>query len=430
MRKLAIIAALLILAIGVVPAHAQAPSPNGPWTSAFTIQNLEANTAACEFVLYDPTGAEKYTGSNISIGANGSYFVYVGNLPISSGQYSGVIKCDRQVAAVSNATGSGSADSYNALGPGDINNVLYAPGLYRSYHGYMSNVVAQNTTGAPIDITLDLFVAGNPSAIKSYKMTGVPANASVTFDQNAETDLPNGLYSGRITGTGAVAAVANLWNSAQLFSYSLVASGGPTAYTPVIMNNYAGFSTALTIQNMGSSPTQVQVTYSNGVNKTITVAGNSPYLLYTPNEGLAAGIYSAKAQSLDGGTIVALVNESAGNNRAGSYTGFKAGSLTANAPIILKGYFNYSTSITCQNVGGAPANITFAYSNGATQTIAGVPVNGSALAYQPNLGSLPNNFNGSAVITSAQPIVCVVNENQVTNTASQDWLLTYRAIQQ
>jgi hypothetical protein len=224
----------------------------------------------------------------------------------------------------------------------------------------------------------------------------------------------------------------NIWSSGgQLYAYNPFGGGTTLAYAPVIMNNYYGYNTALTVQNLGSSSTAVTVTYSSGLVKTATVAGNSSQLFYTPNEGLAVGfIGGAKIQS-SSQPIVALVNESSGSNRAASYEGFKAGSLTANAPIVLKRYYSYSTSITCQNVGSGNTNITVTYSNAATESLSNVAANNSAVFYQPNMAGLPDAFNGSAVITSSsQPIVCVVNEDQVSNTASQDWLYSYDAISQ
>jgi len=96
----------------------------------------------------------------------------------------------------------------------------------------------------------------------------------------------------------------------------------------------------------------------------------------------------------------------------------------------LKKYYGYSTSITCQNIGTATTNITVTYSNGVVETKNNVAVNGTALFYQPNNTSLPDGFNGSAVVTASQPIVCVINENQVENPNRQDFLLTYEGIVQ
>lgn len=433
MRKTFFVLALTVaLLVAVVPVSAQVPAPGGPYNTGFTIQNLETQAATCVFSLYDATGAAKYTSGNLTVPQGGSYFTYVGSLSVASGQYSAVVSCDRQVAAVANTTGSNNASSYSGIGSTQTATTLYAPGVYKNYAGYNSNIVVQNTTGSPINITLTIY--NGSTQVDTETRSNVPANASVSFDQSTRTALGNGLFAGKITATGAVAAEVNIWNSAgQLFAYNPFSSGALTAYAPVLMNGYFGFNTALTVQNVDTASANVTVTYSNGKTSTGTIAGGASKLFYTPNEGLPAGWLGSAKITSTGGNIVALVNESNNVNRAASYEGFKTGGTKANAPIVLRKYFQYSTSITCQNISGSntATNITAKYSNGVTEVKSSVPANGTALFYQPNTTGLPDGFNGSAVISSSgQPIVCVVNENQVSNTAAQDWQLSYDAIVQ
>lgn len=432
MRKvtvsLVMIAALMAVAI---PAAAQIPGPGGPYNSAFTVQNLGTEAATCVFSLYGTSDTTAHTSDSFAVPAEGSYFVYVGNLAVSDGQYSVVISCDREVAAVANMTDPSRAASYSGFGTEEIGSTLYAPGVYKSYYGFTSNVVVQNTTSSPIDIDLEIYQPGSSSPVSTFSETDVPGNTSVNFEQ---ADLAsNGLYSAKIVATGAVAGVVNIHNAAgQLYSYNAFKSGATIAYAPVLMSGYHGFNTALTVQNLGGTATDVTVTYSDGSENTETVAANSAQLFYTPNEGLGSGwLGSAKVES-DGQPIVALINEEGSLNRAASYSGFTGGATTANAPIVLKDYYKYSTSITCQNIGGAATDITVTYSNAAatTETKTSVPVNGTALFYQPNETGLPTGFNGSAIITADEDIVCIVNENQIDNFASEDWLLSYNAIVQ
>jgi hypothetical protein len=435
MRKSALVLAVVFaLVVSAVPVFAQVPTPSGPFTSAFTIQNLTSTAANCVFSLYDSTGASIYSSANIAVSANGSYFVYVGNISgLTSGQYSGVISCDQQVAAVANTTGPSSAAAYMGLNSDSAAVTSYTPGIYKNYYGYYSNVVVQNTTSSAVNATLHIF-SGATEVMSKTK--SINANAAVAFDQNNATDfgsLANGIYSGKITATGAVVGVVNIWNAqGQFFEYNPFTVGGAHAYVPVLMNNYYGFNTALTVQNLDPINTApVTVTYSTGHQSTFTIPGGGSHLFYTPNEGLASGFLGSATVQSGGGSIVALINESSNTNRADSYAGFTQGFNTANAPVVLKTYYNYSTSITCQNVGGSTTTIRATYSNGAhTDVSAGTGQ--TALFYQPNVTGLPSGFNGSAVISSspASPIVCVVNENQVSNAAAQDWLLTYDAVGQ
>lgn len=431
MRKLFLTLVLIVSLIVVAPVAAQVPGPGGPYNSAFTVQNLTATDGTCQYTLYNSAGTAALTSANVTVQGNKSYFVYVGGLSVTSGQYSSVISCDVDVAAVSNFTGAGSAwsASYSGVSAAQTANTVSFPGLYKDYYGFYTNVVVQNAGSASINVTLKIY---NGATLVDSETKTVPGNASVSFDQKARVALPNGIYAGVVEATGPVAAMVSVWNSSgQQYAYNGFTSGSSIAYAPVLMKSYYGFNTALTVQNVGTTTANVTVTYSNGTTNVKSIPAKASQLFYTPNEaGLPAGWLGAAKIVATGSTIVALVNESDVNNRAASYTGFASGGTKANAPIVLKTYYGFSTSITCQNIGTAAANITATYSNGATEAKSNIPVNGTVLFYQPNTVGLPASFNGSAVISSSQNIVCVVNENQVSNPVQSDFLLTYEAIVQ
>jgi len=429
MRKV-IVSLVLFAALAALacPASAQVPGPGGPYGSAFTVQNLDAEDAACTFSLYGASDTFEYTSGPFAITGKGSYFVYIGNLALGDGQFSAVVACDKQVAGVVNLTGPDRAGSYTAFRTAETAPVLYPPGVYKNYSvkGFTSNLIVHNTADEPVDIDVEIYQAGSGTPIETFTENDVPSHTAVSFDQG---DLAtDGIYSSRIVATGDVAAVVNIWNPAgQLYSYNSFNSWATVAYAPVLMNNYYGFSTALTVQNMGTSSTEVTVTYSNDVTHSETISPSTAYLFYTPNEGMPDGwLGSAKVES-DGEPVVALINEEGLLNRAASYLAFTQGSTGIEAPIVMNDYYDYSTSITCQNVGAAATDITVTYSDpsATTSTANDVPVNGTVLFYQPNVPGLPVSFNGSAIITADEDIVCIINENQVDNPAEQDWLLAY-----
>lgn len=430
MRKLVPLLVLLLMFTGVLPVVAQVPGPGGPYTSAFTVQNLEAQAGTCQYSLYDAAGAEAFASALTPIQGNKSVFVYVGGLTVANGTYSAVISCDVNVAAVSNYTGNGGAyaASYGGVPGEKTANTVSFPGLYKDYYGYFTNVVVQNAGTAPVNVTMKIY---SGATLVDTEVKTVPANASVVFDQKTRASLPNGIYAGVVDATGPVAAMVNVWNNAgQQYAYNGFTSGSSVAYAPVLMKSYYGFNTALTVQNVGDAPVNVTVTYSNGATNTKTIPAKASQLFYTPNEaGIPSGWLGAAKIEAPGGNIVALINESDVNNRAASYTAFSSGGKTSNAPIVLKKYYGYSTSVTCQNLGTTATDITATYSNGVIETKNAL-ANGTALFYQPNTVGLADNFNGSASFTAAQDIVCVVNENQVTNPEQKDFLLTYEGIVQ
>ncbi len=425
-----IISCILLLAFVANNVFAQVPGPGSGYNSGFTIQNMSSSPANCVFSIYDQSGNVVYTSSTIPIPANGSYFVYVGGLPIASGAYAAQVSCDQPVVAIANTTSSsGNAASYEGFDSSNVASTLFVPGLYKNYYGYTSNATVQNASSSVITVTMEIYPLGSSTPITTPTITGLAPGASKSFDLST-ISIPNGAYSGRILADGPVAAVVNIWSSSgEQYAYDAVPSGASKIYAPVLMKSYYGFNTALTIQNTQAATGVITVTYSTSLVVTRTIPGYSSVLLYTPNEPLPMGwIGSAKVESTV--PIIALINEGSSQRRAGSYLGIANATSEAFAPIVLKNYYGFSTSITCQNVGDNPTNIQVTYSNSYVQTSpTPVPPNGTIVFYQPNVSGLPNGFNGSATITapSGQPIACVVNQNKVSDPSYVDWLLVYNA---
>ncbi|MBI5878470.1 MAG: hypothetical protein HZB53_12545 [Chloroflexi bacterium] len=447
-----VISSFLLLGAGLAvaqgPQPQSVPGPTGSFVSAFTIQNLGSSVASCVYQFYNASGVSVYTSAAFTVSVDGSKFTYVPNIAgLAVGQYAGVVSCDQQVAAVvnqSNGSGVGSsAGSYGGVDSSKVGNIWYVPGAYNNYYSYYTNMVVQNVSASAVNISVLIYAPGGGAPVATQQATNVQPNGFANFEQSGLAGMfGNVPYSALITSTGNVAVEVNSFGSGatagQLYSYTPFASGSQAAYAPVIMKNYYGNNTALTVQNIGASSTVITITYSAIPTKTVvTVAGSSSYLAYTPNvPGLPVGtLTSAKIESASQ-PIVAQVNESsASTNRAASYSAFASGTTKVRAPIVLKRYFAYNTSITCQNVGNAPTDMTIAFAGIATTSSASaVPSGGNALFYQPNQVQLGNGYNGSATITSTgQPIVCVINEDQneaPDSTQSKDQLYAYEGINQ
>jgi hypothetical protein len=431
-----VMAVLLILvsATTIAAAPKSVPGPSGTFSSGFTIQNLSTAVATCSYQFFTTTSTAAYSSATFTIAVNASAFTYVPNISgLASGQYSGVVSCDQQVSAVVNTASANSGGSYS--GVGTTATTWYAPNAFNNYYGFYTNFVVQNATDAPVDVTVQI-INSSGAVVATQTKTGLAASAYQNFEQTGLGGLAaNVAYSAKITGTGALAVESNIFGSSatqyELYSYVPFTAGSTTAYVPVIMKAYYGYLTALTVQNIGTAATTVTVTYGTGATQTQSINASASYVFYTPNvAALPDGtLTSAKITSTGSQPIVALVNEQNSYHRAASYTGFATGSTKVSLPIVLKRYYNYNTSVTCQNVGTANTNMTITYSNAATKTISGVGANGTALFYQPNEAGIANGFNGSATVTSSsQPIVCVTNEDMneaPQSTTSYDQLFSY-----
>lgn len=436
MKKFAILLVVMVLLTALATiASAETPAPGGPFNTAFRIQNLALEDAACMFSFYDENGVETYaSGALPPINSQDSAYVYVPNLGVDAGQYAAVVSCDREVAAVVNYSDADSGASYSGVGGGEVATTLYAPGIYDNFYNYYSNIVVQNASGGIIDITLEIYEPGVTAPVYTDTETNVPANGFVNFEQEALTQLDtNQFYSAKIMGTGDIAAIVNIYGrgsfNGQLYSYNPFASGSTTAYAPVIMNDFYDNNTSLVIQNIGTAETDVTITYSTGLVKTATIGAGEANSRYTPAEGLPAGTLTGVEVESDGQPIVLLVNESNNLNRAASYSGFADGANSVSAPIVMRRYFEYNTSITCQNIGDFETDITIQYGGIAgSNTMSDVAAGDNTMFYQPGDSLVPDNWIGSATITAGEPIVCVVNEDMNENLGIMDQLYAYNGI--
>lgn len=444
MKKLRVLLFVtLLLALTPMVSSADVPAPGGPFSTAFRVQNLSNAVAHCVVDFYPAGGTLAGSISLPDIPVNDSAYVYVPSIStLSPGQYAGVVSCDQEVAAVVNFSDTDSGASYSGFSAASTANILYAPGLYNNYYGFYSDLVVQNASATPVNITLDVFQSGSTTPVLSDTRTAVPGNGFVTFEQEGKASLhANVSYSAKITSTGPIAAIANIYGrgalASQLYSYDTFAAGSTTAYAPVIMSKFFGYNTALVIQNMGAVAADVTITYGTGQVKHSTIQPGAADSRYTPGEGLPNGtLTGATVTSTNGQPLVVIVNESTNMNRAATYEGFASGKPTVRAPIVMKGYFKYNTSVTCQNVGTAAATMTISYSGvSGSAASPSIPVGGTQLFYQPGDSLLAGqaSYIGSATITSSQNIVCVVNEdmNQAPDVnISKDMLYAYDGIGQ
>lgn len=452
MKKLVSILVVFSLAAAIVGV-AQAALPGGPFSYAFYLQNLDqVNTARCSYQFYDTVGGLQYISAQFDIPKEDNVEVYVPGIGgLTSGTYSVVASCDKQVAAVVNLSDTDSGASHRGVSAPAT--TWYAPAVYDNYYNYSTNMVIQNATASPINITAYIYAPGNPAPVKTTTANNVQGYASVEFDQDGLAELlTNVSYSARIVGTGNIAPVVNIYGrtgspvAQQLYSYNPFSAGALTFFAPLIMNNYWGYNTALTVQNVGSSTARVRMTYSNGTIETVNIPTNSSYAKYSPGVvGLTAGntLYSVKIESITGSgvvtaqPVVAFVNQSNVTNRASSYTAFAGGANRVYLPVVYKLYYRYNTSVTCQNVGAAPTTMTITYKGpgvGAPTTSPSILIGKTHEFYQftdPSLSSVPMNWKGSAVVTASQPIVCVTNENQNLPpeiNQSKDMMYTYEGV--
>lgn len=429
------------------------PGPQSGWVSSFRVQNLGTATASCQYIFYATDGTAAYTSASTAVNVGDSLFVYTPSLSSSTfvaGQYSGVVSCDQPVAAVVNysapaAGGPGSGgDVFN--GVTDQAMTWYAPNIFNNYYNYYTNVVVQDASGSTNNIKLDIYAPGATTPTATQNCTAAKY-ASCNLDQSGAAALAaNVAYSAVISGSGNIAPIVNIYGlgaaASEQYSYNAFKDGGTKVYAPVVMNQYFGYQTAITVMNIGGATTNIIINYGSGQTDSFNgLTANSARVFFTPNSSVPVGTLTSATVNSTASNIIVLVNENNSVHRATSYNGFTAGKTTARAPIVMRRYVGYNTSVTCQNVGTGPTTMTIAYggisgSSNPTSPSNPIPIGGSALFYQPADSKLADGFIGSATVSASgggASIVCVVNEDMnegALASTSMDQLYGYNAIGQ
>lgn len=177
------------------------------------------------------------------------------------------------------------------------------------------------------------------------------------------------------------------------------------------------------LMNLGSGDASVVLTFYNtdgSVAATITpplLSANKPaswnQLFYPAS--LPSGWYGSVVVSSNQ-PLAAIVNEyTSPNLESASYTGSESGGTAVYLPAILKNAWSWTTTFAVQNVGSGTTTITVEFRDMSgtlvdTDTY-DVPSNASVYCNQGADDELGSFFAGSAKITSAQPVVAVVNED-------------------
>ncbi len=436
-------ALVFALGLALMPTKQAAAQQGISWTTGFRVQNLGSAAASVNVQLYNPDGSSAGT-INDSINPNdGKTYFPVPN--VSAGfQGSAVISADQQIAAILNISGNNFAYNESALGISQPSNTVRLPLIMRNNSGFSTWFAVQNAgTGAA---SVQVAFSPNPGAGNSFTTPAqnIPPGASVIFDQSTQAELGN-LFVGSaiVTGNQPLAVVVNQTGTGslrQLLAYSGFASGSNNVILPLVQQANAGFNTGISVQNSGTTPATVTVTYGPNL-----VAGGSPLANDTATlepgrstvflkSGAARYVGSATVTTGAGQEVVVVVNQF--SSRSGTaYEGINNASATGRVslPLLMSRNGGFDTGVQCRHLGAATVNVTLTYT---PNTVAGStfnppPVTQSVPAGTPfnvQQGTFSERYVGSGIVTTSPdtPIVCIVN--QLNNAASDDRFLTYNGV--
>jgi len=377
--------------------------------------------------------------------------------------------------------------SYSGASAGSTQVTL--PSIMHNWFGYYTEFYVQNVGSGDAHVNITYYpgeMDGATSGATGQTDSGtIPKFASKGFSQENMTNLAagSGIWAGRFLGSAVVTSdqpvvvVVNQHNPGtyKLFTYNGFDVGSTSAGAPTYMKGHFGYYASLTIGNP-STTTDANVTIAytadSTYSKPVSEQGKTTTVNYVIKPGTALVRYdgpTATAGQSDLGAytqffgsakvtsdipVVIMVNLEATTQagaQSGTYNGMAYSGATTkiSVPLIQADFYGYYTSLTIQNTTSTPANIQITYTSDSTYSAQKnksktynhtIPANGMVNIYEGRKGGLEIGdinsdafwrdgsnwkFNGSAIITSDQPIIAFVNEEK--DVGGKDTMYTYNA---
>lgn len=444
-KSISILAIVAMLFVAVVPAFAQLGTTD---ISSFTVQNVDTVDAVVTVHFYEENGTA-WTPTELNSGQTNpftltpgaSWEVYMPAIPdlqLPDGRYSVVIESTARVVTIANLVGQGTINfngSYSGFDLGATS--FYLPGVVFNYYGWYSMISVQNVGTAAADINVT--ITCSDGTVGTLAALAVPANAAYHFD--LETQTPVGFTSGTvcngsavITGTDAIVVVDNqsVPTNGNTQSYSGVMAGDSTVFIPALYNAYYGWNGSINIQKLGAGNTTVTVTYSDAGSSECALTDAAPAcLLYMPAVHPGTGYFGATITN-SGGLDLMVISNAANGRQAQTYNGIGSGTDAVGIPSVMKAYYGWNTSFTCQNIGGTTTTLHVLYDGfaGNAYDTAALGPNDTIEVVTANEAFLPAGHVGGATVTAntgGSSIACIVNFNNAGLMPTGDWSMSYNA---
>jgi hypothetical protein len=357
-----------------------------------------------------------------------------------------MISATAQVVAIANLIGEGSVTfngSYSGFASGAP--TFYLPSVVFNYYGWYSLISVQNVGSSATNITATITCENGSSG--TLTANGVQPMASHHFV--LKTTTPTGFNastvcngSADITASGGQPIVVVDNQSAPTAgntqSYSGVSAGASSLYIPALYTNYFQWDSSINIRKVGSGNTTVRVTYSDtgGFSECALTDAAPSCLLYMPTFHPAEGYFGATVTSTPAMDLVAVVNSAtSGSGQAQTYNAVAGGTTqTVGIPSVMKSYFGWNTSFTCQNVSATASTLEIEYAGYAANAYntPSLAANAAIEIFTPSEAFLPAGHQGGATITAnnaSAKISCIVNFNNATQMGLKpgDWSMSYNA---
>jgi len=261
MRKISILLLVfVILSFTFKPVNAVTPSS---FSSTVNITNTTNSAGTVTLTYYNPDGSVAATADDDIDPYETKWYV---TLPGLTTSFSGsmVISSSVQLGSTStviakNSTGTPFAyASYTGFSTG--NTKVYLPLLMDSNYGFNTFYSIQNVSTSPVDVTITY-----SDGLAIPMVEDLQPNAAIKIDNKTEAHVAK-KFSAILDASGPIAVTVVEWTDVTKYDPLLSFNGftdGVTnpIFSMVNQNNY-GYWTAIPIQNLGTTDTNVTVTYT------------------------------------------------------------------------------------------------------------------------------------------------------------------------
>lgn len=286
-------------------------------------------------------------------------------------------------------------------------NVLLATVLKNRFN-FTSKFSVQNADTAVADVTVKIYNADNPAQAPFEIVTqNVPAGAAQYYDMGTLTQLAgattfNGsavvtaVKDGTSTPANIVGSVVELQtNGPAVSAFEGVSGGSNTVYmATALCQAFGGATTFYAVQNVGTQPANVTVTYPTGTNG---IAGGTD----TVNGVVAGGKTSLNtcdtvaanysgAATITSTQPIIVIGKVGGAGLNTAFLGESAGAAKLAMPYVRWSETKFESgvyqrgNIAIQNVGSAPTDVTVRYLDKTGAVVGTHTINGLAAGAKAN----------------------------------------------
>ena len=398
---------------------------NNGWTSSVTIRNNGGGQAKLIIKFLQANGTSIACTTLLTSLAAHATVTYVCGV---SSWASRIVESTQDVSIVVAQERSGLYTHEAYAGVDRPTSDVWVPIVQRNNNGIYSDLFIQNAGNADTAINLEFFGAAGGCILTSCSFTN---QATIAPGARVRLLLINynvgdGFYgSVRITNSaGQPLAVAStqyketytngVLTLSQLYETSNTQGPATTLYAPLVQNNNSAIYSGLVLRRTGGGTFDVRYYRGDtGVEcaSQLGLTGNPQVIYPAPPAGnTCPSILAARLQA--GSTMVANVNQLKTGGQATTYAAIANPSRTAIVAKVHRGS-GWNDGFVIANFNAVTANVTVRFYNAdGSINNNGTPINNQPLVANANLvvlGQIPATFNGSAVITSDQPIAVSAN---------------------